>query len=81
MPANVSFGTFDAFSEIPEHLVDKYDVVHIRCFVCIVKNNDPSRLLANLVRMLSALSSPGSLCLGVYSAAVGSKGWRSTNSV
>ena len=41
----------------PEHLVGKYDVVHIRCFVCIVKNNDPSGLLANLVRMLSTLSS------------------------
>ena len=63
LPQNVSLGVFDAFLDVPKHLVGKYDVVHIRSFACIVKNNDPSRLLANLIRMLSTLSSLDLLCL------------------
>jgi len=52
-PANVSLDVVDAFAAVPEHLVGKYDVVHIRAFVVIVRNNNPMRLLSNLIKMLS----------------------------
>ncbi len=59
LPANVSLDVVDAFAAVPEHLVGKYDVVHIRAFVVIVRNNDPMRLLSNLIKMLSkSLQSP-----------------------
>jgi len=58
-PANVSPDVVDAFAAVPEHLVGKYDVVHIRAFVVIVRDNDPMRLLSNLIKMLSkSLQSP-----------------------
>lgn len=53
LPANVSLEVVDAFADVPEHLIGKYDVVHIRAFVVIVKNNDPTKLLSNLIKMLS----------------------------
>ena len=53
LAANVSLASLDVFAEVPQHLVGKYDVIHIRCFACIVKNNDPGPLLENLIRMLS----------------------------
>jgi SAM-dependent methyltransferase len=40
------------FRPIPDELVEKYDVIHIRHFVCVVKDNDPAPLLQNLCRML-----------------------------
>ena len=52
LPPNVSLGLFDAFGEIPSELVGKYDVVHIRTFAVIVRGNDPTTLLRNLVKML-----------------------------
>lgn len=53
LPSNVSLDILDAFGEIPEHLVGKYDIVHLRAFVVIVRNNDPTKLLSNLLKMLS----------------------------
>ena len=50
---NVSLDLFDVFAGIPEHLVGRYDVVHIRTFAVIVRNNDPVPLLRNLIKMLS----------------------------
>ena len=43
----------DAFSPLPHELLGKYDIVHLRLFIVLVKNNDPVPLLENLIRMLS----------------------------
>ena len=53
LPHNVSLDLFDVFEGIPEHLVGRYDVVHIRTFAVIVRDNDPGPLLRNLLKMLS----------------------------
>lgn len=34
-------------------MVEKYDVVHIQLFACIVKENDPAPLVKNLMSLLS----------------------------
>ena len=46
----------DAFSPLPHELLGKYDIVHLRLFIVLVKNNDPVPLLRNLIRMLSKKS-------------------------
>ena len=44
---------FDVFTGVPEHLIGRHDVVHIRTFAVIVRNNDPVPLLSNLIKVLS----------------------------
>jgi len=58
VPANISLDLFDAFGDIPAHLVGRYDIVHIRTFAVIVRDNDPVPMLKNLIRMLRKLLSP-----------------------
>lgn len=53
LPRNVTLDLFDAFRDVPEHLIGRYDIVHIRTFAVIVRNNDPGPLLRNLIKMLS----------------------------
>ena len=53
MPKNVSREVFDVFGEIPDELVGKFDVVHIRFSLCVIRRNDPEPLLKNLIKMLS----------------------------
>ena len=43
----------DVFGEIPENLVEKFDVVHIRTFCIVVKNGNPVPLLKNMIELLS----------------------------
>ena len=45
----------DALGEIPEELIGVYDVVQLRLFQVVVKDNDPGPLLRNVVSMLSAV--------------------------
>lgn len=52
-PANVKFSTLDAFGEVPEGFIHKYDVVHLRFWCCVVRNNDPSGLIRHAERLLS----------------------------
>ncbi|KAK4619903.1 N-methyltransferase tcpN [Fulvia fulva] len=52
LPRNVDLRLVDIFRPVPEELVGCYDIVHIRHFVCVVKANDPTPLLRNLLRML-----------------------------
>ena len=52
LPKNISLRLVDVFRDVPDELVEKYDVVHIRHFVCVVKGNDPTALLKNLLRMV-----------------------------
>ena len=56
LPPNVTMRQLDALGEIPEHLVGIYDIVHLRLFQVVVKDNDPGPLLRNMLRMLSGCS-------------------------
>ncbi len=53
LPAKLSLQTLDVFSPIPDDLVGKYDIVHVRLFVLVVRNDDPTPILRNLTSMLS----------------------------
>lgn len=53
LPSNVSLHVHDAFTAFPEEIRGTYDVVHLRFFVTVVKDNDPGILLANIVQLLS----------------------------
>ena len=69
LPANVHLSTADAFAPVPEHMVGKYDVVHLRMMVIVVKGpKELEALMSNLVLLLST-------CLpanGVLASDVGS---------
>ena len=55
----------DILGKVPEHLVGVYDVIQLRLFQVVVKDNDPVPLLQNVLKMLSAFlpSSPDILYL------------------
>ena len=53
LPPKVSLHLFDAFENVSEHLVGRYDIVHLRTFAIVVRNNDPTKVLKNLIKMLS----------------------------
>ena len=43
----------DSLAPLPDHLVGKYDVVHIGLLVMIIKNENPGPLMQNVIKMLS----------------------------
>ena len=53
LPRNIKMRYLDALGEIPSHLVGIYDIVQLRLFQVVVKDNDPSPLLRNMLKMLS----------------------------
>lgn len=53
LPSNMTFSTLDAFSDVPAELAGKYDVVHMRFWCCVVKGNDPSKLIHHAAALLS----------------------------
>ena len=58
LPPNVKMHTLDILSEIPQHLVGVYDIVQLRLFQVVVRDNDPVPLLKNSLKLLSMSSSP-----------------------
>ena len=53
LPDNVHFRYLDMQEEIPTEFVGRYDLVHARFLLGLVKNNDPIPLLQNLMKLLS----------------------------
>ncbi|KAL3488134.1 S-adenosyl-L-methionine-dependent methyltransferase [Aspergillus germanicus] len=51
LPANVSLHEWDIFTDLPEYLIGRYDIIHVRLLIFVVKG-DPTGILRNLVRML-----------------------------
>ncbi|CEL01801.1 hypothetical protein ASPCAL01379 [Aspergillus calidoustus] len=52
LPSNIRFGVMDSFGDVPEELVGKYDVVHLRLWCCVVTGSDPSKLIQGAMRLL-----------------------------
>lgn len=55
LPPNVSLRGLDICASIPNELLGKYDVIHVRHFLLVVED-DPKSLLKNLVALLSMLT-------------------------
>jgi hypothetical protein len=53
LPDNVHFKYLDMQEDIPAEFVGRYDLVHARFLLGLVKNNDPVPLLQNLLKLLS----------------------------
>lgn len=53
LPSNVNVSVLDVYGEIPAHLEGLYDVIQLKLFQVVVKNNDPGPLLRNVMKMLS----------------------------
>ncbi|KAJ6032171.1 hypothetical protein N7540_002903 [Penicillium herquei] len=51
-PPNVTFDLLNLFQDIPTSLVGQFDVVHIRLWAFIIRDNDPSLLIQNAAKML-----------------------------
>ncbi|KAK0744967.1 S-adenosyl-L-methionine-dependent methyltransferase [Apiosordaria backusii] len=52
LPPNVSVHNLDCLATLPDHLLGKYDIVHIQLFHLAVHNNDPAPIIQNLVKLL-----------------------------
>lgn len=55
LPANVTMTPLDIFKPLPKDLESKFDVINLKLFMLVVKDNDPSAVVKNLTRMLSKL--------------------------
>ena len=58
LPENVRMRELNIFDEIPDDLVNKFDVVSIRLFYFVVKDGDPSAVIQQARRMLSMSYGP-----------------------
>ena len=53
LPSNVSFHEYSVYDEPRVDMKEKYDVIHVRHLQVVVKQNDPSQVLDNILKMLS----------------------------
>lgn len=52
LPKNITLSNWSIFDPVPEHLVGKYDVVHLRLLILVVENSDPTPVIRNVARLL-----------------------------
>ena len=52
LPANVTLGSWNVFEPVPDDLVNKFDVVHVRLLGLVVENGNPRPIIQNLIRLL-----------------------------
>ena len=53
LPESIRIIEHDVFQPFPEHMVGKYDLVHVQNFLCIWRSDKSKALLQNLVSLLS----------------------------
>jgi hypothetical protein len=52
----MSFHIFDALANrgsLPAHMVGQYDIVHVRLWACVIRDNDPHQLIENAKTLFS----------------------------
>jgi len=52
LPDNIKLHKWDMFTEPPEDLVGRFDIVHIRLVTLVIKDNNPVPLITNLRKLL-----------------------------
>jgi len=52
LPGNVKFHQWNFFDPVPEHMVEMYDVIHLRLIAVVIKDNDPTVIIQKLIKML-----------------------------
>jgi hypothetical protein len=53
LPSNVKFHRLDVFEPVPAEFVGKYDLVHIRFFAPVLRNQGPDAVIKNVMQLLS----------------------------
>ena len=53
LPFNVSFYLYDIYDNPPDDLVERYDIIHVRHLTLVIKDNGPTMVIRNLLKMLS----------------------------
>ncbi|KAF2225763.1 hypothetical protein BDZ85DRAFT_279423 [Elsinoe ampelina] len=48
LPGNVKFSYFNAYEDVPEQFIGRYDLIHARFLLALVKNDDPIPLVQML---------------------------------
>lgn len=56
LPSNVSFHLYDIYHEPHDDFVEKYDIIHVRHLTLVIKDNDLTIVIGNLLRMLSTFA-------------------------
>lgn len=52
LPPNVTLKQWNIFEQVPDDLLEKYDVVHLRLLILVVENSDPVPIIRNVSKML-----------------------------
>ena len=52
LPGDISLQAWDMFTEPPKELIGKFDIVHLRLLLLVVRDNDPAPIIANAAKML-----------------------------
>lgn len=52
LPRVRTLGEWDIFEDPPEEMCGRYDIVHIRLVIFVVRNNDPRSIIRNLMKLL-----------------------------
>ncbi|RAH66385.1 class I SAM-dependent methyltransferase, partial [Aspergillus aculeatinus CBS 121060] len=52
LPRNVKLGKLDALSDLPEEYRSAFDVVHLRLWICVIRDNCPDKLIEVATAML-----------------------------
>ncbi|OKL62320.1 hypothetical protein UA08_02511 [Talaromyces atroroseus] len=55
-PSNITFDKLDSLSDPPSSLVGKFDVVHLRMWAFVIRDNDPSPLIRHAAKLLKLKS-------------------------
>ena len=53
LPPNVLLHCLDIFDKIPANLHGQYDIINVRYFCLVVRDNNPTPMIDNLLKMLS----------------------------
>ncbi|GKZ51908.1 hypothetical protein AbraIFM66951_008159 [Aspergillus brasiliensis] len=52
LPTNICLGQWNIFDPVPDHMLGRYDVVHLRLLILVVQDSDPLPIMRNVYRML-----------------------------
>ena len=56
LPSNVNFHLYDIYHEPHDGLVEKYDIINVRHLTLVVKDNDITLVMGNILKMLSTFA-------------------------
>ena len=52
LPLNTTLQYWNIFEDVPEELVGKYDIVHVRLLILVIEGGDPRSVLRHLLKLL-----------------------------